>query len=184
VQSRFQHQSIDFLSWVDFHLVPTMTDSNTTTVQSIFRHCKDLVDVYPDLCSYDDSFYDYRILLAPNAVFLGFFGASALGYFVVFAVTRFKNVGFNVALILGVICELLGYLGRVMSWQDQWAENPFMMQISCLTIAPAFLAAGVYFCLRSIVMAFGAENSRISPALYPRIVSLRRMWLTGDILMD
>lgn len=44
-----------------------------------------------------------------------------------------------------------------------------MIQIICLTIAPAFLAAGIYLCLSRIVSTFGAENSRIKPLSYPRI---------------
>jgi hypothetical protein len=43
------------------------------------------------------------------------------------------------------------------------------MQIVCLTIAPAFLAAGIYLCLSRIVVTFGAQNSRIKPKDYPRI---------------
>jgi len=58
-----------------------------------------------------------------------------------------------------------------MSWKDQWSQNGFLLQIVCLTIAPAFLAAGIYLCLRRIVYAFGPENSRISPEAYTRIVS-------------
>ncbi|TPX23572.1 hypothetical protein DIZ76_012906 [Coccidioides immitis] len=46
---------------------------------------------------------------------------------------------------------------------------PFMIQICCLTIAPAFLAAGIYFTLSRIVTTFGADNSRIRPLWYPRI---------------
>jgi hypothetical protein len=49
------------------------------------------------------------------------------------------------------------------------AQSPFLIEIVCLTIAPAFYAAGLYLCLRRIVMTFGAENSRIQPNLYPRI---------------
>lgn len=44
-----------------------------------------------------------------------------------------------------------------------------MIQIVCLTIAPAFLAAGIYLCLSRIVVTFGEENSRIKPLSYPRI---------------
>lgn len=44
-----------------------------------------------------------------------------------------------------------------------------MIQIICLTIAPAFLAAGIYLCLSRIVSTFGTENSRIKPLSYPRI---------------
>jgi hypothetical protein len=46
---------------------------------------------------------------------------------------------------------------------------PFLIQIVCLTIGPAFLAAGVYLCLSRIVTTFGPENSRIRPLWYPRI---------------
>lgn len=148
-----------------------MSSSNETDKFEIFLHCKDLMDEYPDLCRYDSSYYGYRILLGPNAAFMALFGVSLLAYITVFALTRFKNAGFNVALILGVLCEIIGYLGRIMSWEDQWAQAGFMIQICCLTIAPAFLAAGIYFCLRSIVLAFGPGNSRIRPELYPRIVS-------------
>lgn len=48
-------------------------------------------------------------------------------------------------------------------------QNPFLIQIVCLTIAPAFLAAGIYLCLSRIVLTFGPENSRIKPLSYPRI---------------
>ena len=43
------------------------------------------------------------------------------------------------------------------------------MQICCLTIAPAFLAAGIYLTLSRIVVTFGPDNSRIKPLSYPRI---------------
>ena len=51
-------------------------------------------------------------------------------------------------------------------------ENYFLVQICTLTIGPAFLAAGVYLCLRRIVYVFGPENSRLRPEFYTRIVSI------------
>ncbi|KAI1475771.1 RTA1-domain-containing protein [Daldinia eschscholtzii] len=125
-------------------------------------------DCTPEICSYDQSFYAYRIDLAPNAVFLALFGVSLIGFLAVFAFTRRGGV-FTIAMVLGLICEILGYAGRIMSWQNQWSENGFLMQICCLTIAPAFLAAGIYLCIRKIVFAFGPENSRIPPKYYTRI---------------
>lgn len=74
-------------------------------------------------------------------------------------------------MLCGVILEVIGYAGRIMSWENQWKEQGFLMQIICLTIAPAFMAGGIYLCLRRIVYAFGPENSRISPEAYTRIVS-------------
>jgi hypothetical protein len=46
-------------------------------------------------------------------------------------------------------------------------QIPFLVQIICLTIAPAILAAGVYLCLSRIVTTFGQDNSRISARTYP-----------------
>ncbi|XXH05739.1 hypothetical protein Hte_012175 [Hypoxylon texense] len=127
-----------------------------------FKYCTN------DLCPFDRSFYQYRIDLAPNAAFAALFGLSLLGFAGVYAFTRRGGV-FLVAMALGLVSEIVGYAGRIMSWQNQWSENGFLMQICCLTIAPAFLAAGIYLCIRRIVFAFGPENSRIPPKFYTRI---------------
>lgn len=124
------------------------------------------------------SFYEYDIDLAPNVAFLAIFSVSLLGFFGVWIATR-RGTAFNVAMILGLICEILGYVGRILSWQTPTYENGFLMQICCLTIGPAFMAAGLYLCLRRIVSAFGPENSRLSPEYYTRIVSCTsdKSWL-------
>jgi len=126
----------------------------------------------PDMafCQHVESYYKYRISLAANAVFVALFALSFLGFVGVYGYTR-KGLGFTIAMLLGVVCEIIGYAGRLSSYENQWAENGFLIQIICLTIGPAFLAAGVYLCLRRIVYAFGPENSRIRPEYYTRIVS-------------
>lgn len=48
-------------------------------------------------------------------------------------------------------------------------QNPFLIQIICLTIAPAFLAAGIYLCLSRIVTTVGPKHSRIKPLSYLKI---------------
>ncbi|KAK3330909.1 RTA1 like protein-domain-containing protein [Apodospora peruviana] len=119
-------------------------------------------------CEFVQNFYEYRLSIAANATFLALFALSLLGFIITYAATR-RGVAFTVAFVAGVILEILGYAGRVMSWKNQWDENGFLMQICCLTIAPAFLAAGIYLCLRRIVYVFGPENSRIAPEMYTRI---------------
>ena len=42
------------------------------------------------------------------------------------------------------------------------------MNIVCLSIGPAFYAAGIYFCIERIVLTFGVSNSRIAAKTYPR----------------
>lgn len=51
----------------------------------------------------------------------------------------------------------------------RFPQNGFLLQIICLTIAPAFFAAGIYLTLSRIVITFGASNSRIKPQSFPRI---------------
>jgi hypothetical protein len=120
-------------------------------------------------CADVPNYYAYRISLAPNAAFLAIFSLSLIGYIATYAATR-RGLAFTIAMLLGLFLEVLGYVGRIMSWKDQWDENGFLMQICCLTIAPAFMAAGVYLCLRRIVYAFGPQNSRIPPEYYTRFV--------------
>ncbi|TVY23782.1 Sphingoid long-chain base transporter [Lachnellula hyalina] len=121
-----------------------------------------------DTCPISSSYYFYRVSLAANATFLALFAISFIGFAVTFALTR-RALAFTVAMLIGVILEVIGYVGRIESNKNQWQENGFLMQIVCLTIAPAFLAGGIYLCLRRIVYAFGPENSRISPEAYTRI---------------
>ncbi|KAI2619656.1 RTA1-domain-containing protein [Hypoxylon sp. NC1633] len=127
-----------------------------------FRSCNN------DICPIDHSFYGYRIDLAANAAFLALFSLSLLAFFAVFIFTR-RGGTFFIAMALGLISEIIGYAGRLMSWRNQWSENGFLIQICCLTLAPAFFAAGIYLCIRRIVFAFGPENSRIPPKFYTRI---------------
>lgn len=122
-----------------------------------------------ETCPIRTSYYFYRVSLAANVIFITLFSISLIAFILQYALTR-RAFGFSVALIAGVILEVLGYAGRIASWKNQWSQNGFLIQIVCLTIAPAFMAAGIYLCLRRIVYAFGPENSRIAPESYTRIV--------------
>ncbi|KAK2624128.1 hypothetical protein QTJ16_006762 [Diplocarpon rosae] len=129
-----------------------------------------LEDCTLDTCPIDSSYYFYRISLAANATLIALFAASLSAFLLTFAVTR-RATAFHVAVLCGVTLEVIGYVGRIMSWKNQWHEEGFLMQIVCLTIAPAFLAGGIYLCLRRIVYAFGPENSRIAPETYTRFAA-------------
>lgn len=121
-------------------------------------------------CPISTSYYFYRVSLSANTAFITLFSLSLLGFLITYALTR-RATAFTAAMVAGVILEVIGYAGRLLSWKNQWEQNGFLMQIVCLTIAPAFLAAGIYLCLRRIVYAFGPENSRIKPETYTRFVS-------------
>ncbi|KAI1343193.1 RTA1 like protein-domain-containing protein [Xylariaceae sp. FL0016] len=136
--------------------------SSTNTTEPDFDDCT------IDTCTITRSFYRYRIWLVPNIIFCGIFGLSLLLFLATRLVTRRAGV-FTIAMGLGLVVEITGYVGRVLSYNDQWSSTAFIIQTTSLTFAPAFLAAGVYVCLRQIVRIFGSENSRIRPELYTKI---------------
>ncbi|KAJ4341216.1 hypothetical protein N0V87_001957 [Didymella glomerata] len=143
-------------------LVARASDRNRTAIQEYRDHC-----TY-DTCPLSASYWGYRPSLGANLAFLILFGISTLSYIG----QGFLNkawLGFTIAMVCGCALEVIGYVGRVLAYNEGFTENPFLIQIICLTIAPAFLAAGIYLCLSRIVSTFGAENSRIKPLSYPRI---------------
>ncbi|KAK1590821.1 RTA1 like protein [Colletotrichum navitas] len=119
-------------------------------------------------CEGVPSYYMYRIALVPNALFVVLFGLALIAFMATFAATR-RGLAFNIAMGLGVLTEIVGYIGRIISWTNQWEESGFMIQVCALTTAPAFMAAAIYLCIRQIVTAFEPKNSRIPPEWYTRI---------------
>lgn len=132
------------------------------------KHVLPLTDCTIETCAITTSYYYYRINLAANVVFLTLFAISLAGFLGTYALTR-RGFAFTLAMVSGVALEVVGYVGRIQSYKNQWVQEGFLMQIVCLTIAPAFMAGGIYLCLRRIVYAFGPENSRIAPESYTRI---------------
>ncbi len=101
-----------------------------------------------DTCPATESIYGYAPDLAANAIFLAIFAISA----VVFTIqgVRTKTRSFTIAMVLGCFCESLGHGGRMMLHYDPFSETGFKLQICLLTFAPAFLAAGIYLCLKHL----------------------------------
>lgn len=57
------------------------------------------------------------------------------------------------------MCEAIGYVGRIMLHYDAFGANGFYIQICCLTMAPAFFSASIYFCLGDIITLFDPASS-------------------------
>ncbi|KAI1028168.1 hypothetical protein LB504_012535 [Fusarium proliferatum] len=129
---------------------------------SLFANCT------VSTCPLSTSYYNYRINLAANAVFVGLFGLTFIWFFAVWAYTR-RGFWFMFAMELGIVTEIIGYAARVISWKNQWNQNAFLAQIVCITIGPAFLSAGMYLCLSRIVVIYGEENSRLPSRWYTRL---------------
>lgn len=49
---------------------------------------------------------------------------------------------------------------------DYAEPNIFISYLVCLTIGPAFLCASIYLCLSRLVVVYGRNIARFSPAVY------------------
>lgn len=117
-----------------------------------------------ETCPIELSTFGYRPSLAANIVFVAIFGACALVQTVELAILQ--SYTFSIPIILGGACEIIGYVGRIMLYDDPFSQDGFLIQVCCLTIGPAFYSAAIYFCIADIVKLFGEEASRLKPAHY------------------
>lgn len=124
-----------------------------------------------DTCPLWTSFYNYRIDVVANAFFVGLFTIALFWFLIVWIRTR-RNLWFTLAMMLGLMAEIAGYVARLFSWGNQWDINAFLAQIICITVGPAFFSAAIYLCLEDIVDVYGENISRIPKRWYTRIVSI------------
>ncbi|KAH7170218.1 RTA1 like protein-domain-containing protein [Dactylonectria macrodidyma] len=115
-------------------------------------------------CPIEWSIYTYRPSLAANVSLAALFGA--LGLIHLFLGVRWKSWGFMGGMLAGCISELVGYIGRVMLYNNPFSFNAFMIQIVCLTIAPVFYTASIYVTLSTTIVNFAPELSRFKPQLF------------------
>ena len=103
----------------------------------------------------------YRPSLGGNAVYLAIF---ALGLALnTGLVIRYRTWGYFVAIVGGTSLEIVGYIGRIMLWQDDFNNNNFIIYLVGLTIGPAFFSAAIYLCLARIIAIYGHGLSWFTP---------------------
>ena len=120
-----------------------------------------------DTCPIKFSIYGYNPSKPANIIFCAISGLSLIMHTI--QGIRWKSWSFMIIMSIGVFGEAVGYVGRVLMHNDVFNANDFKIQTICLTVAPAFLAAGVYLTLKHTVIVFGAHYLRIRPNIYTRI---------------
>ncbi|KAF2484963.1 RTA1 like protein-domain-containing protein [Neohortaea acidophila] len=137
----------------------------TMDAHHLFRRLNENGDCTQATCPVSDSIYGYRPNLAATLIFLILFAVSGIAYAVqgyLRPTTRF----FTIVMVLGAISEVLGYVAKMLLWQNPFSNTGFKATIVLLTFAPAFYAAGIYYTLKHICLTFGASFSRLRPKWY------------------
>ncbi|PVH71669.1 RTA1-domain-containing protein [Cadophora sp. DSE1049] len=99
-----------------------------------------------------------------NAIFVGIFGL--LIAIQLYLGIKYKTWGFMTGLILGTVLETVGYVVRILLHYSIFDKDYFILYLIFLTIAPAFISAGIYICLSRIVMLYAPQLSRFKPRTY------------------
>ncbi|KAL4878120.1 RTA1 like protein-domain-containing protein [Aspergillus karnatakaensis] len=123
----------------------------------------------PELCTIDTcplsmASVEYRPVLWGQILFMAIFGIAAIIQLILGI--RYKTWTFMVAMVLGLIGEVVGYGGRVSLWDNPFNGDAFLQYLVALTIAPAFLTAAIYLTLSRIVVAYGEKISYFKPRTY------------------
>ncbi|CDO94961.1 unnamed protein product [Kluyveromyces dobzhanskii CBS 2104] len=83
-----------------------------------------------------------------------------------------------VCFVCACVLETLGYIGRALVHQDGGPQaDYFIMQIVCLTIAPVFTMAGIYYQLAKLIEIYGYNF-----ALLPTPMSYSYIFIACDIV--
>jgi hypothetical protein len=67
------------------------------------------------------SYYNYLPSLAANGTLLALFSFSLCCFLFQVGLSR-RFIGFTIAMVSGCILEVLGYVGRVMSWYNPFGQ--------------------------------------------------------------
>ncbi|RSL66657.1 hypothetical protein CEP53_003302 [Fusarium sp. AF-6] len=129
-------------------------------------------DITPECLKY--TIYGYRPNLGVNAFFVAFFGVCFCAH--IWLGIRYRTKGYAIALTLGCLAMVLGYLGRLGLYFRPFDAIPFQAQVCCLIISPAFNSAAVYLMLKYLVELFGPECSILKPKQYTIV------FVTADII--
>jgi len=82
-----------------------------------------------------------------------------------------------IPLTVGGLFEMIGYIGRAISSQNQWTLGPYIIQAVLILVAPALFAASIYMTLGRIILLVDGEKYAL----------INRRWLTrifviGDVV--
>ncbi|TFB00553.1 Sphingoid long-chain base transporter RSB1 [Trichoderma ghanense] len=80
-----------------------------------------------------------------------------------------KTYTYAIGLSIGLLLEMLGYIGRIQLHYNPWNEGAFELQICAIILAPTFICVSIYLTLKHVAINLNPSASRIPPRWYPII---------------
>ena len=97
------------------------------------------------LCPVEWSVYQYRPSLASSIVFILLY-VLAMAIHIYLGI-RWKMRFFMIFMIIGCLVEIIGYIGRIILYNNPFNFNGFIIQIVLITTGPVFYTAAIYITL-------------------------------------
>lgn len=80
-----------------------------------------------------------------------------------------KQWWFGICFFCGVGLEVGGYVSRTVGHNQLKNEDAFLAQFICLTLAPVFIMAALYYLLSKLATIYGEGHSKLKPMWYANI---------------
>ncbi|KAI0126740.1 RTA1 like protein-domain-containing protein [Xylariales sp. AK1849] len=130
----------------------------------------------PETCCLMQGEIQYLPSLGGNIAYAGLFAALMIPN--LFFGIRYRTWSFFSWMMLGLLGEIAGYVGRIMLNINIFSFNAFLTYLIPLTIAPAFITASIYLCLARIIYILdpNLRHTRLKPMTYTKI------FVTFDLL--
>ncbi|EGV64643.1 phospholipid-translocating ATPase rsb1 [Yamadazyma tenuis] len=140
----------------------TNTEVQVQESQVIFNNTLNL----QDLAAFENV-YGYNLIKPANYIYVIVFGILFLYFTFMCISSRYHT--FNVAFVLGFAAETIGYIARCLSIKNNTSSKLYLAEFVTLTIAPAFLMAGIYYAFAKVVVLYGSKYSVLRPLWYSYI---------------
>ncbi|EAZ63773.2 putative transporter or flippase transmembrane protein [Scheffersomyces stipitis CBS 6054] len=116
---------------------------------------------------WSSNLYAMNLNVPANALFTALFGIALITQIVLSFKLKAKYFGFCMS--SATLLEFIGYLARTLAAQDTTNQSKYLCQIICLTIAPAFVMAGIYYLLALHIVVHGRRFSVLEPVWFSYI---------------
>ena len=87
-----------------------------------------------------------------------------------------RQVLTHIPFVMGGLCEVVGYIARILSSKNPTSLGPFIVQSILLLVAPALFAATIYMTLGRIIGDLRCDNLSIIPLRW-----LTKIFVMGDV---
>lgn len=158
-QIRGAQASLTIISAEKVLATATEESVKARATQAIFAATSNLKELADE-----QNLYDTTLNRPANIIYLVVFFIQFVYFLVMVWKSRFH--WFNITFICGYGLEFAGFLGRVLSFSDNTNKDFYLLQFVTLTIAPAFIMAGIYFLFAQCVVIFGRKYSMLKPMWY------------------